>query len=90
MHCVSTNTTKPAKPAKAELAKAGSEAAPRPQTAPEGPPAPENSLAGRAGAALGIAARAERVVPPEVHELAARAAVILTRGAASKGQTPSG
>jgi anti-anti-sigma factor len=79
-----------AKPAKADLAKAGSEAATPPKAAPEGPPAPADSLAGRAGAALGIAAHAERVVPPEVHELAARAAVILTRGAASKGQAPSG
>lgn len=81
---------KPAKPAKAELAKAGSEAATPPKAAAEGPTAPADSLAGRAGAAFGIAARAERVVPPEVHELAARAAVILTRGAASKGQAPTG
>ena len=81
---------KPAKPAKAELAKAGSEAATPPKAAAEAPAAPADSLAGRAGAAFGIEARAERVVPPEVHELAARAAVILTRGAASKGQAPTG
>ena len=64
---------KPVKtPSKAEAPKAA---------APKEPATPAESLAGRAAAAFGIAASGERVVPPEVRELAARAAAVLKRKA---------
>ena len=66
-----------AKPAKAGLAKVASEAATPPRAAPVAPTALPDSLAGRAGAAFGIAAPTERAVAPDVRELAARAAELI-------------
>lgn len=74
-----------AEPARPEPAKATPEAAVPPKAAPGAPPAPAESPAGRAAAAFGIATPAERTVAPEVRELAARAATLLTRGAPEKG-----
>lgn len=71
---------KPAAPAaKGAAAKAppGAEAPPREAPRTPLPPAPPESLAGRAAAALGIAACAD-VAIPEVRVLAARAAALLT------------
>ncbi len=75
------------KQAKASAAKP-SAADPAPESA--APPAPAESLAGRAAMAFGIAAPSERPVPPEVQDLAARAAKLLVQGASGKsgGKAP--
>lgn len=74
-----------AQPPKPEPAKAAPPAADPSPAANADPPAPEDSLAARAAAVLGIAAAVESTVSPEVRELAARAASLLTRGVPGKG-----
>lgn len=76
-----------AQPPKADPAKAAPVAA---DPSPAAKAEPEDSLAARAAAVLGIAAAAGSTVAPEVRDLAARAASLLTRGVPGKsgGQTP--